>query len=504
MAKGSNPERLRCSNCNKTETPLWRSGPEGPKTLCNACGVRWKKGKLVLGSTRSIDAERRAQSMSAFSSASAVSPVPFPSNSPVPTSPISQKKTHTAKLKGAIKKESNADQNCSTLSKVGRKPTLVKSSSFLSSLTQSDFQLPSQSKSGDLTRKRSVDVKRSWRHHLFPLSTPSSPEAEQSGSYSSSEVFTLDVRLGEEEGSDPYFAAEVDEALSRCRILEVEREIEEGFGSHDFLPSHENLSNQDAAVRPPVCEKASSSAPRGRHLTIPTSRALSPLNCTASRMPNERPENEAWGADMGTRPCGADFERKCVSEDRKKVDVSKTKVISASSSIGEPAVEWNTPDSSTLSKPLLMGGDEVSRVSEIRKILLMSSGVLPQRYLRCVQWLANLCSKLPNTDAKDYVKAFAYNQTGFVVGREAVEDHLVALRGFYCDRLTYCLALGAFREVFLSFELVECRSEELVNILVSDVCRTLPALTKGENRCVSEGDAPNLDLRKTQYVPARA
>lgn len=29
-------------------TPLWRSGPDGPKTLCNACGVRFKKGKLAL------------------------------------------------------------------------------------------------------------------------------------------------------------------------------------------------------------------------------------------------------------------------------------------------------------------------------------------------------------------------------------------------------------------------------------------------------------------------
>lgn len=24
-------------------TPVWRAGPEGPKTLCNACGVRYMK-----------------------------------------------------------------------------------------------------------------------------------------------------------------------------------------------------------------------------------------------------------------------------------------------------------------------------------------------------------------------------------------------------------------------------------------------------------------------------
>ncbi|KAK4533387.1 hypothetical protein CCYA_CCYA17G4269 [Cyanidiococcus yangmingshanensis] len=37
---------LRCDFCQTTETPLWRAGPRGPKTLCNACGVKWKKGKL--------------------------------------------------------------------------------------------------------------------------------------------------------------------------------------------------------------------------------------------------------------------------------------------------------------------------------------------------------------------------------------------------------------------------------------------------------------------------
>ncbi|KAF8047582.1 hypothetical protein N665_2939s0006 [Sinapis alba] len=33
----------RCTNCDTTSTPLWRNGPRGPKSLCNACGIRFKK-----------------------------------------------------------------------------------------------------------------------------------------------------------------------------------------------------------------------------------------------------------------------------------------------------------------------------------------------------------------------------------------------------------------------------------------------------------------------------
>ena len=37
----------RCSHCLAQRTPQWRAGPLGPKTLCNACGVRYKSGRLL-------------------------------------------------------------------------------------------------------------------------------------------------------------------------------------------------------------------------------------------------------------------------------------------------------------------------------------------------------------------------------------------------------------------------------------------------------------------------
>lgn len=47
--EGGDPQSLeikRCSHCGVTKTPQWREGPVGPRTLCNACGVRYRSGRL--------------------------------------------------------------------------------------------------------------------------------------------------------------------------------------------------------------------------------------------------------------------------------------------------------------------------------------------------------------------------------------------------------------------------------------------------------------------------
>ncbi|CAA0834050.1 GATA transcription factor 11 [Striga hermonthica] len=36
----------KCMHCQVTKTPQWREGPLGRKTLCNACGVRYRSGRL--------------------------------------------------------------------------------------------------------------------------------------------------------------------------------------------------------------------------------------------------------------------------------------------------------------------------------------------------------------------------------------------------------------------------------------------------------------------------
>ncbi|XXG74355.1 hypothetical protein AAC387_Pa07g3095 [Persea americana] len=37
-----------CTDCNTSKTPLWRGGPAGPKSLCNACGIRYRKRRRGL------------------------------------------------------------------------------------------------------------------------------------------------------------------------------------------------------------------------------------------------------------------------------------------------------------------------------------------------------------------------------------------------------------------------------------------------------------------------
>ncbi|CAA7271598.1 unnamed protein product [Cyclocybe aegerita] len=43
MKRAQNAEQYVCVTCGRTDSPEWRKGPLGPKTLCNACGLRWAK-----------------------------------------------------------------------------------------------------------------------------------------------------------------------------------------------------------------------------------------------------------------------------------------------------------------------------------------------------------------------------------------------------------------------------------------------------------------------------
>ncbi|GJN94652.1 hypothetical protein Rhopal_007735-T1 [Rhodotorula paludigena] len=63
-ASSSNTGRF-CQNCGRTDSPEWRSGPNGNKTLCNACGLRWAKAQ-----------KQAAAAASSSGSPSSTAPVP--------------------------------------------------------------------------------------------------------------------------------------------------------------------------------------------------------------------------------------------------------------------------------------------------------------------------------------------------------------------------------------------------------------------------------------------
>ncbi|MCD7471673.1 hypothetical protein HAX54_012272 [Datura stramonium] len=53
-----------CADCGTTKTPLWRGGPAGPKSLCNACGIRSRKKRRALLGLNKEDKKSKKSSAS--------------------------------------------------------------------------------------------------------------------------------------------------------------------------------------------------------------------------------------------------------------------------------------------------------------------------------------------------------------------------------------------------------------------------------------------------------
>ncbi|GMP29455.1 hypothetical protein CsSME_00004553 [Camellia sinensis var. sinensis] len=41
----SNGVKKNCAHCHTTKTSKWRTGPEGPLSICNGCGIKFEEEK---------------------------------------------------------------------------------------------------------------------------------------------------------------------------------------------------------------------------------------------------------------------------------------------------------------------------------------------------------------------------------------------------------------------------------------------------------------------------
>lgn len=79
---GSSSVQRKCAYCGTTSTPMWRHGPGDFTNLCNSCGVKWRRGKILstgdnrhhLCKTSSSAAKKSSSSSSSASSTKDSSP----------------------------------------------------------------------------------------------------------------------------------------------------------------------------------------------------------------------------------------------------------------------------------------------------------------------------------------------------------------------------------------------------------------------------------------------
>lgn len=135
-----------CTVCGTSKTPLWRSGPQGPKSLCNACGIRFKKAKRSSceGSAAPLPSQqfaknllkpsKRKQDMFAgISEAHAVRPLVIGSVMPCAASQVAKKRRWSRLIKKgeyyAQKCEVTGSSGESSLTWSSRSPVAVSSPS---------------------------------------------------------------------------------------------------------------------------------------------------------------------------------------------------------------------------------------------------------------------------------------------------------------------------------------------------------------------------------------
>uniref|UniRef100_A0A6N2KUH6 GATA-type domain-containing protein n=2 Tax=Salix TaxID=40685 RepID=A0A6N2KUH6_SALVM len=72
---GEVEDKKACTDCKTTKTPLWRGGPAGPKSLCNACGIRYRKKRTMMRLEKGSEKKRAATATSNTTTATDISTI---------------------------------------------------------------------------------------------------------------------------------------------------------------------------------------------------------------------------------------------------------------------------------------------------------------------------------------------------------------------------------------------------------------------------------------------
>ncbi|CAH8337693.1 unnamed protein product [Eruca vesicaria subsp. sativa] len=64
---GVGETKRTCVDCGTLRTPLWRGGPAGPKSLCNACGIKSRKRRQAALGIKPEEKKRSRKSSSSDS-----------------------------------------------------------------------------------------------------------------------------------------------------------------------------------------------------------------------------------------------------------------------------------------------------------------------------------------------------------------------------------------------------------------------------------------------------
>ncbi|KAJ1925558.1 hypothetical protein IWQ60_004496 [Tieghemiomyces parasiticus] len=120
----------RCQYCQSKTTPMWRRGPAGPGTLCNACGVKWKHGKILQGYTSEDMAQFIAERQAAERAAQANEPPP--SSSALLPSPVADApKPTTTAVKRRGKEGSGGAAAAARSNRASPAPTATEPAGFI-------------------------------------------------------------------------------------------------------------------------------------------------------------------------------------------------------------------------------------------------------------------------------------------------------------------------------------------------------------------------------------